>query len=468
MNSIGNAGLSNFSSSVFRTSDIRGRMPDEIDARFAHALGTALGMRAAEYGCRAIVVGKDERLGGVELAAALQAGIRATGIGVIDIGMATTPLVYFTTRLTETGAGVVVTGGHEADACNGFKIMMGGEVLEGEDLLDLRVRMEAEPAVSVSPGARTQIAAASCYASRVASDVRLERMMKVAVDCGYGATATLAPDVLRSIGCEVTELNCEVNGAFASPRGSEPGDPNYLADLAAGLRYSDCELGLALDGDGDRLAVVTRSGSVISADRLLILFARDLLARRPGAQVVHDVKCGRKLTQDVRALGGKSVMWKSGQANIRGKMRETGAPLAGEMGGQFYFKDRWYGFDDALYAGVRLLEILSRHGSPSDVLDSLPQACATPDLRLDTREAEQAWLIEALRVKGRFMGAREIIDLDGVRVEYDDGFGLARAASNGSAVMFRFEADTGVALSRIQEDFRRQLLSVAPHLRLPF
>jgi phosphomannomutase/phosphoglucomutase len=466
MNSIVNTGLSNFSSMVFRASDIRGRVPGDIDAHFAHALGTALGMRAIEYGARAIVVGKDARLSSVELAAALQAGIRATGIGVVDIGLATTPLVYFTTRLTETGAGVIVTGGHDADASNGFKIMMGGDVLAGEDLLDLRIRMEAAPPAAAS-GARTQIAAANCYVSRAVSDVRLERTMKVALDCGYGATAALAPEVFRSIGCEVTELACEMNDAFALPRG-EPGDPNYLADLVAGLRYSDCEVGLALDGDGDRLAVVSRSGSIISADRLLILFARDLLAQRPGAQVVHDVKCGRNLTRSVRVLGGRPVMWKSGHAHVRAKMRETAALLAGEMGGQFYFKDRWYGYDDALYAGARLLEILSRYENPSDVLDSLPQACATPDLRLDTREVEQAWLIESLRVKGRFMGAREIIDLDGIRVEYDDGFGLARPASHGSAVMLRFEADTGIALSRIQEDFRRQLLSVAPHLRLPF
>lgn len=468
MNSILAQDQNEFPPSLFRSSDIRGRVPQDIDARFAHDLGIALGMCAAERGSRAVVVGKDARLSSVELAAALQAGIRATGMGVIDIGMATTPLVHFTARLTETGTGVTVTGGHSAEPWNGFKVVLDGQMLDGAGLRDLHVRMvhQAPPAEGLA-GFRTQIAAANCYASRLVSDMRMERGLKVVVDCGNGAAGAIAPGIFRSMGCEVTELSCEINGSYAIAA-QDSGDPRYLSELAASLRYGDGDVGIALDGDGGRLAVVSKTGAVIMPDRLMILFARDLLARGGGARVVHDVKSTRNLSREVRDAGGTPIMWKSGHAQIRAKMRESGALLAGDMCGRIYFRDRWYGISDAIYAAARMLEILSRHEQPHAVLDNLPQSCATPELRLETQDGEQFSVVDALRVQGRFMGAREIIDLDGVRVEYEDGFGLARPASAGAAVMLRFEADSGVALSRIQEDFRRQLLSVAPRLRLPF
>jgi phosphomannomutase/phosphoglucomutase len=404
----------------------------------------------------------------VELAAALQAGIRATGMSVIDIGMATTPLVHFATRLTETGTGVAVTGGHSSDRYNGFKVVLDGAVLDGAGLRDLHTRMQHQtPVVEGVAGARTQIAVANCYSVRLVSDMRLERSMKIAIDCGNGVTGAIAPDIFRAMGCDVTELSCEVNGAYPVA-GHEAGDPHYLSELSASLRYTDCEVGIALDGDGGRLAVVSKTGAIIWPDRLMILFARDLLAQGSGGRVVYDVKSTRNLAREIRDAGGTPIMWKSGHAQIRAKMRESDALLAGDMCGRIYFRDRWYGISDAVYAAARMLEILSRYEHPSSVLDNLPQSCATPELRLETQDGEQFSVVDALRVQGRFMGAREIIDLDGVRVEYEDGFGLARPASAGAAVMLRFEADTGVALSRIQEDFRRQLLSVAPRLRLPF
>jgi len=452
---------------------IRGRVPQDIDAVYAHGLGAALGARARRRGVRAIVVGKDARLASVELAAALQAGIRASGTHVIDIGMAATPLVYFATRLTETGAGVVVTGGHDEDNRNGFKIMMAGEPLVGDDLRDLQEEVKAgrqgDPRARVIevPGARMHIAASPCYVARVASDVRLARTVKVALDCNYDAAATLAPSLLEALGCEVTELSSDSAEAYTRPR-MAPSDPRRLANLAANLRYSDNELGLLVDGDGDRLAVVTRSGAVIAADRLLILFARDVLARNPGAPVVYDVEGSRNLAREVRNLGGRPVMGRGGAAHIAGRMRECGAVLAGETDGQFRFRDRWHGHDDAMYAAARLLEIVALHESPSNLLDGLPLACVTPALRLDLMGIDAPALIDALRARGRFMNAREIIDLDGLRVEYDDGFGLVRPVCDTNAVLLRFEGDSGTALSRIQEDFRRQLLSVAPDLRLPF
>lgn len=470
MDSLGLPEMSGFPPHVFRTDDIRGRAGQEIDARFAHALGLAVGRCAAELDRRAVVIGKDARLSSVELGAALQAGVRESGMAVIDIGMAPTPLTWFAARLTDTAAAVSVTGGQDDEAYNGFKIMLDGEVLGQAALQALRGRMQAHPAPQDEParsGGRAKINAAQCYIARVASDVRLERSMKVALDCAHGASDSVAPDLLREVGCEVTEIAGDMAGAYPDARRHQGGD-RYLSDLAAAVRYSDCELALSIAGDGDRVTVISKSGACISSDRLLILFARDMLGATGGGAVVHDVKSSRNVAREIRALGGMSVVSRGGDMHIGARMRETGALLAGETGGGIRFKDRWYGYSDGMYAAARLLELLSRQDDASAVLDALPQSCATPELRLDTAEGEQYRLIEALRANGRFMGAREIVHLDGVRVEYEDGFGLARAASTQPAVMLRFEGDNGIALSRIQEDFRRQLLSVAPGLRLPF
>jgi phosphomannomutase/phosphoglucomutase len=466
MDSLGVPASPGFPPDVFRADEIRGRVGHEIDARFAHALGMAVGRCAAELDRRAVVIGKDARLSSVELAAALQAGVRESGMAVIDIGMATTPLVWFAARLTDTGAAVSITGGHDDDDYNGFKVMLDGHTLGSAALQALRGRMRSPAVASTPPGARAQINAAQCYVSRLASDIRLDRVIKVALDCGHGVAGTLAPDALRELGCEVTELACDMTGGQPAAEPA-PSEARRLAELAASLRYGDCDLGVSISGDGDRVVVVSKSGGQICADRLLILFARDVLSRKRGP-VIHDVKSSRNLAREIHALGGTPVVCRSGDAHIGDKMRETGAVLAGETGGRIRFKDRWYGYSDGLYAAARLVELLSRHRDASAVLDSLPQSCATPELRLDTAEGEQYRLVEALRAHGGFLGAREIIHLEGVRVEYEDGFGLARASAARSAVMLRFEGDNGVALSRIQEDFRRQLLSVAPGLRLPF
>lgn len=452
---------------VFRADEIRGRVGQQIDARFAHALGRAVGGWAMELDRRGVVIGKDGRLSSVELAAALQAGVRESGMAVIDIGMATTPLAWFAARLTDTGAAVSVTGGQDDDRYNGFKIMLDGVTLGDAALRALHGRMRSPAAASGSPGARALIDAGHCYASRLVSDVRLDRVMKVALDCRHGVAGSIAPAVLRELGCEVTELNCEITGVHGDG-GPHAGEPRHVAELAAELRYSDCELALAIAGDGDRLIVVSKSGACIGADRLLILFARDVLSRHRGGAVLHDVRSSRNLAREIGQLGGIPIVCRAGDAHMSEKLRETGALLAGETGGRIRFRDRWYGYSDGLYAAARLLELLSRHRDASDVLDALPQSCATPELRLDTAEGEQFRLVEALRARGRFLGARQVIHLDGVRVEYEDGFGLARPSRAQPAVLLRFEGDTGVALSRIQEDFRRQLLSVAPGLRLPF
>ncbi len=452
---------------VFKAYDIRGTVPDEIDARFAHSLGMAAGTQAHAQGARSMVVGRDGRLSSVELAAALQAGLRSAGMHVIDIGMATTPMVYFATRLMDTGAGIAVTGSHNPPSHNGFKIVLDGASLYGEGITALRdaMRLPIESA-SVS-GGRTQMQIQPCYAARLVGDIRMARPMKIAIDCGNGVAGAVAPALFRALGCDVTELFCEVDGTFPGHH-PDPADPQNLQDLIYCLRYSDCEVGLAFDGDGDRLGVVSKSGQIIWPDRQLILFARDVLARNPGAEVLYDVKCSRHVARAIFEAGGKPTMCKTGHSLIKAKMRESGALLAGEMSGHMFFKERWYGFDDGIYAAARLLEILSAAPDPSGLLEGLPQSCATPEIKLDTAEGEQFELVEALRQQGEFPRAVSINDLDGVRVDYVDGFGLARPSNTTPTVVMRFEGDTVAALARIEEDFRNAFRRIAPHVRLPF
>jgi phosphomannomutase/phosphoglucomutase len=298
-------------------------------------------------------------------------------------------------------------------------------------------------------------------------DIRMARPMKIAIDCGNGVAGAAAPALFRALGCEVVELFCEVDGSFPGHH-PDPADPQNLQDLIYCLRYSDCEVGLAFDGDGDRLGVVTKTGQIIWPDRQLILFARDVLSRNPGAEILYDVKCSRHVARAITEAGGKATMWKTGHSLIKAKMRETGALLAGEMSGHIFFKERWYGFDDGIYAAARLLEILSGAPDPSALLESLPQSCATPEIKLETAEGEQFDLVEALRAQGQFPGAQSINDLDGIRVDYADGFGLARPSNTTPTVVLRFEGDTVAALARIEEDFRNAFRRIAPHVRLPF
>ncbi|WP_419340641.1 phosphomannomutase/phosphoglucomutase [Achromobacter sp. PD1] len=452
---------------VFKAYDIRGTVPDEIDARFAHSLGMAAGTQAREQGARSIVVGRDGRLSSVELAAALQAGLRSAGMHVIDIGMATTPMVYFATRLMDTGAGIAVTGSHNPPAHNGFKIVLDGASLYGEGITALRDAMRLPIESASASGGRTQMQIMPCYTARLMGDIRMARPMKIAIDCGNGVAGAAAPALFRALGCEVVELFCEVDGSFPGHH-PDPADPQNLQDLIYCLRYSDCEVGLAFDGDGDRLGVVTKTGQIIWPDRQLILFARDVLSRNPGAEILYDVKCSRHVARAITEAGGKATMWKTGHSLIKAKMRETGALLAGEMSGHIFFKERWYGFDDGIYAAARLLEILSGAPDSSALLESLPQSCATPEIKLETAEGEQFDLVEALRVQGQFPGAQSINDLDGIRVDYADGFGLARPSNTTPTVVLRFEGDTVAALARIEEDFRNAFRRIAPHVRLPF
>ncbi|MFO1199749.1 MAG: phosphomannomutase/phosphoglucomutase [Burkholderiaceae bacterium] len=455
---------------IFKAYDIRGVVGKTLTVDAVRAVGAALGRRARAAGVRETVVGRDGRLSGPELAGALSEGFRDAGVSVVDIGMVTTPIVYYATYELGTGTGVAVTGSHNPPDYNGLKMVVAGEALYGDAITALGDEVIGGGAPAVAPGERGGLREASVgerYLARVTGDIRLARPMKIAIDCGNGVAGAFAPELFRRIGCEVVELFCDVDGTFPNHH-PDPAHPENLQDLIRCLRETDAEIGLAFDGDGDRLGVVTKGGQIIFPDRQLMLLAEEVLARHPGAQIIYDVKCTRNLDAWVRARGGEPLMWRTGHSLVKAKLRETGAPLAGEMSGHIFYKDRWYGFDDGLYAGARLLEILSRHANPSAVLEALPDSPTTPELQLRTAEGENFALVEALRANARFDGAQRTITIDGVRVEYADGFGLARPSNTTPVVVLRFEADTPEALARIQGEFRRAIHAVRPGIALPF
>ncbi len=461
---------STISPSIFKAYDIRGVVDDTLTVDAVRAIGLALGVAARKAGTRETVIGRDGRLSGPTLVAALSDGFRAAGVNVIDIGMVPTPVVYYATYELGTGTGVAVTGSHNPPDYNGLKMVIAGDAIYGDAIQRLRESIEsgalAEVPAAQRGGLRSEDLSAR-YLARVTGDVKLARPMKIAIDCGNGVAGALAPQLFRALGCEVTELFCEVDGTFPNHH-PDPAHPENLEDLIRALRETDAEIGLAFDGDGDRLGVVTKDGQIIWPDRQLMLFAEDVLSRNPGAEIIFDVKCSRNVAAHVRRHGGRPTMWRTGHSLVKAKLKETGAPLAGEMSGHVFFKERWYGFDDGLYTGARLLEILSRHADPSAVLNALPNSPATPELQLKTAEGENFTLVEELKRTAKFEGATEIIKIDGVRVEYPDGFGLARPSNTTPVVVIRFEADTPEALARIQADFRRAILAVKPGAALPF
>jgi phosphomannomutase/phosphoglucomutase len=451
---------------IFKAYDIRGVVGRTLTAPAVEVIGQAIGSVARERGRSAVVIGRDGRHSGPELAAALAAGLRASGVDVIDVGQVATPMLYFAAHHLGTNSGVAVTGSHNPPDYNGLKIMVDGETLAGAAIQELKSRIE-QGRLTRGAGALRAQSIREDYLRRITSDIKLARPLRLVVDCGNGVAGATAPELYRRLGCEVTELFCDVDGSFPNHH-PDPSRPENLADVQRALAQGKGELGLAFDGDGDRLGVVTKSGRIIYPDRQLMLFAADVLKRNPGAEVIFDVKSTRNLFQWIRDHGGRPVMWKTGHSFIKQKLQETGAPLAGEMSGHVFFKERWYGFDDALYAGARLLEILSRERDPGAVLEALPDAVSTPELHLKLAEGENYALMDELKARARFDGAREVITIDGLRVEYADGFGLARPSNTTPVVVLRFEADSEAALKRIQGDFRRAILAVKADAALPF
>ena len=451
---------------IFKAYDIRGIVGKSLTANIVEAIGHAIGSEAMARKQQEICIGRDGRLSGEELAAALARGIRKAGIGVVDLGMVATPMTYFAAYQLQTNSAVMVTGSHNPPDYNGLKMVLGGETLSGETIQKLRMRLENDD-LTYGDGSYRQYDIASEYLSRIVGDVKLARPLKIIVDCGNGVPGAFAPKLYRDMGCQVETLFCDVDGHFPNHH-PDPSQPANLVDLIAALKTSDAEIGLAFDGDGDRLGVVTKDGTIIYPDRQLMLFADDVLSRNPGAEIIFDVKSTRNLFGWIRARGGRPLLWKTGHSFIKAKMRETGALLAGEMSGHVFFKERWYGFDDGLYAGARLLEYLSKQPDINATLHGLPDTVNTPELNIVMAEGEHHALMARLQQSARFPDAQEIITLDGLRVEYADGFGLARPSNTTPVIVLRFEADNAEALQRIQHDFRRVMDEAAPGLALPF
>jgi phosphomannomutase/phosphoglucomutase len=453
---------------IFRAYDIRGIVGQTLDTGVAELIGHAVGTLMFEQNLNDIVVGRDGRLSGPDLVAGLTAGLRRAGRNVIDIGMVPTPVVYFGSFQLHTGCAISVTGSHNPPDYNGFKIVIGGETLSGDAILDLYARIaEDRLHTAGNPGVVTTRDIGDDYVERIAGDVQIDRRLKIVVDAGNGVAGTLGPRVLEAIGAEVTPLYCEIDGTFPNHH-PDPSEAKNLQDLIQMVQRLDADLGIAFDGDGDRLGVVTRDGENIYADRLLMLFASDVLERNPGAVIVYDVKCTGRLPGHILRNGGSPLMWKTGHSLIKAKMRETEAELAGEMSGHFFFAERWYGFDDGIYAAARLLEILAaRPQSPSEQLNALPNGISTPEIKVDAPDGNPHAFVERFRTAAKFEGGRSST-IDGLRVDWPDGWGLVRASNTTPVLVMRFDADTQEALQRIQAAFREQLLAVKPDLELPF
>ncbi len=449
--------------SIFKAYDIRGVVGKTIDETFAEHLGRAFGTEALKLGERAVAIGRDGRISGPSLSAALIKGLRASGIDVIELGAVTTPMLYYVAATRgDIGcrSGIQVTGSHNPKDYNGFKMVLAGKAIYGDDIQGLRARIETEDYAS-GQGGHTQLDVLAEYTARIVGDIQLARPLKIVVDSGNGIPGASAPGILRALGCEVTELYSEVDGDFPNHH-PDPSKPENLVDLIAAVAAGGADLGLAFDGDGDRLGVVTRQGNNIFPDRQLVLFARDVLSRVPGGRIIFDVKCSQRLALAIREAGGVPEMYKTGHSLIKARLKETGAPLAGEMSGHIFFSERWYGFDDATYTAGRLLEILSRSADPSAVLDALPTSFSTPELNISCAEGEHHALVEKLRQTATFEGALEVITIDGLRAEFADGFGLVRASNTTPVLVLRFEGHTPEALARIQAQFMAQVLAVKP------
>ncbi|OIQ91527.1 phosphomannomutase/phosphoglucomutase [mine drainage metagenome] len=451
---------------IFKAYDIRGVVGRSLTTQACEHIGRAFATLARQRGQQAVCISRDGRDSGPTLAAALTAGLRAGGLDVVDLGMNATPMLYYACATGDVRSGIQITGSHNPPEYNGLKMVLDGDALHGEDIGAL-LELTRREAYAEGAGALRQASVVEPYLQRIVDDVKLARPLKVAVDCGNGVAGAFAPRLLRMLGCEVLELFCEVDGSFPNHH-PDPADPHNLEDLQRVLRDTDAEIGLAFDGDGDRLGVVTKHGDVIWPDRQLMLYAADVLRRHPGAPILFDVKCTANLAPWVRDHGGEPMMWRTGHSLIKARMKEVGAPLAGEMSGHIFFKDRWYGFDDAQYGAARLLELLSRVADPEAELRALPDAVATPELKLATAEGEQFALCARLQREARFPGALQVHTLDGVRAEYADGFGLARPSNTTPCVVLRFEGHDEAAVQRIQGEFRAALHGLDPSLRLPF
>ncbi|MEM7018414.1 MAG: phosphomannomutase/phosphoglucomutase [Pseudomonadota bacterium] len=457
--------------SIFRAYDIRGIVGDTLTEEIVFQIGQAIGSEAHHRNQSTVVVCRDGRLSGPALIGALIRGLRSTGRNVIDIGMAPTPVLYFATYHLNTGSGVMLTGSHNPPDYNGLKIMLGGDTLFGDDIQALKHRIDHGELHSAPEGELHQQSIIDDYIERICGDVKLNperKPFKVVVDCGNGVAGNTAPQLLEKLGCEIHPLFCEVDGNFPNHH-PDPSQPENLEDMERAIAKTGADIGLAFDGDGDRLGVMDAQGNVIWPDRQLMLYAQDVLSRHPGAEIVYDVKCSRHLDAVIKENGGEPLMWKTGHSFIKSKLKEDPqAMLAGEMSGHIFFKERWYGFDDGIYTATRLLEILSNKSEPPiEVLSALPDAINTPELKINMQEGEHFAFMQRILDNARFDDAK-VSTIDGLRADFADGWGLIRPSNTTPCLVLRFEADDEASLQRIQDDFRQQLLSLDNTLQLPF
>ena len=453
--------------SIFKAYDIRGIVPSTIHEAMAEGLGKAFGTQALMEGQTTVAVGRDGRLSGPALSAALMRGLVAAGVQVIDVGLCTTPMLYFAAN-TLCASGIQVTGSHNPKDYNGFKMVMGGRAIYGDEILALRQMMQDETWVLQPGGSVRAVDVTADYSARIVNDIHLARPMKIVIDSGNGVAGATAPGIFRALGCEVIELFSEVDGNFPNHH-PDPSKLENLNDLIAALQTSGAELGLAFDGDGDRLGIVTRDGHNIYPDRQMQLFAQDVLSRVPGGTILFDVKCSQRLAPAIEQAGGQPLMFKTGHSLIKAKMKAIEAaggkaPLGGEMSGHIFFKERWYGFDDGTYAGCRLLEILSRSPDGNAVLHALPTSFSTPELNVPCAEGEPHTVTQKLldKAEASFSAPAKVSSIDGLRVDWPDGFGLIRASNTTPVLVLRFEGHTEAALHRIETEMLALLRSVKP------
>ncbi len=458
----------NFNSVIFRAYDIRGVFGDELTCEVVNEIAKAIGTIARQQNQKEIVVGRDGRLSSPELNQVLIKGLLTTGINVTDIGIVPTPVTYFASHYLETNNCVMITGSHNAAEYNGLKTVIDGDSLFAEGIEEIKKFVISKKYVS-GRGTLRHVDISTDYIQRILDDIDISvsRMPKIVIDCGNGSAGEIAPRLFKELGCNLVTIFSEIDGRFPNHH-PDPSQPINLEDLVRKVKQENADIGFAFDGDGDRLGIVDATGSIIWPDKQLMLLAIDVLSRNKGSNIIYDVKCTKHLKSIIESNHGKSLMWKTGHSFIKQKMNEVGAPLAGEMSGHIFFKERWYGFDDALYTAARFIEIFSKsEKKPTELFKELPYGISTPELRMFLKEDEHINFMEEFS-KNAFKFNAEIIDIDGLRIEHDDGWGLVRPSNTSPYIIFRFEADTGSVLKRMEDEFRNIITSFRKDLKIPF
>ncbi|HEB83325.1 MAG TPA: phosphomannomutase/phosphoglucomutase [Gammaproteobacteria bacterium] len=451
---------------IFRAYDIRGIVETDLTPDAVELIGQAFATEALAQGQKTVVIGRDGRLSSPELSSRLSQGLRAGGCDVVDIGMVPTPVLYYATHKLKTGTGIMVTGSHNPPQYNGLKMLIAGNTMYGDGIKAL-YRMIVEDRLNKGEGTHSEQDMLPDYMDTIVRDIKLDRPLNIGVDCGNGVAGVIAVELFTRLGCKVTDLYCDVDGTFPNHH-PDPSKPENLEDLKKAIRENGLDMGLAFDGDGDRVGILDDQTNILWADRQMMLYAGDVLSRKPGALIIFDIKSTSNLARYIRDHGGEPLMWKTGHSFIKAKMKETGAELAGEMSGHIFFKERWFGFDDGLYSAARMLEIVSHYdGSTSELFHTLPDSVNTPELQIDFAEGEHYKFMEKFIANASFPGA-ETVTIDGIRVNYENGWGLIRPSNTTPCLVLRFEANDQETLEKIQATFREQLLAVDPKLKLPF